>query len=806
MNAPGLAVAIRVSLLVIAATVLAACGDESSGSGGAAQVNIPNVVGDTQAAATAAVTGAGLTVGTLTQTSSATVASGSVVSETPAAGTSAASGSSVALVVSTGPPTVAAPTVVGDTQSAASTTLTGAGLTVGMVTVASSTTVASGKVISESPAAGTSVPVGSAVSLVVSSGVTFGGVVASGSAVANNPGYALDAVTGTQIPFTTDVKGNYSVDVFGYSGPFLLRVLGVSAGGTPVDLYSLAATAATAGGTTVDVTPLSDLVLGYAAGVTATNLEASCTGNLPACPALLNGILASLATANSAVVGAIPASVWSAFGITPATFNAITAQFATTHTGVDGLLDALSVVPPVTSGASYTVTLVGATPITLATVPTSGTAGTPGAAPVAGSVPTTAAVAQAANVAAVEPEIQTFFASVSALFATSQPTATQVGAFLAPGFLNEGENAATFAMNFATGNPVGFTITGGGVAPYSGAQYTGPVGTLAGPAITYDANNCVTSIWVYLSNSNNTYQLVDTIPATNAAGTCTGGTWLFAGNGRNYSSELVAAFNQVQTQLSATGATYTTGLKLATLSNQTPDNSAAAAPYTYVAVGGPGITTVGARQAGQADTGYVLLVAASVPPAPAIVNANNAIWNNTTFQPDPYYAGSSVLQSCAAILASSSRVYSSGTPCYDANLAAGSDYGIAFYDAGFNLLAIEEQRVNISPATTVVPTSYYPTITGVSPASVTSIPAGSTTTSVTVTSTAPAGSYNGTVTLDYSVTNVGNIYTNSVNVVPTTTPITTPFSVSGLSVAPTNGFAGTDDYIGGIHVSTGLQF
>jgi hypothetical protein len=788
---------IAVCLLI---SLLAACGSSSN------TVVVPNVVGDTQAAATTAITGASLTLGTVTTQSSATVATGVVISQSPNASTSGSKGGAVNLVVSSGPATVAAPAVTGDTQAAATTSLTGAGLTVGTVTMASSTTVASGKVISENPAAGTSVDVGSAVSLIVSTGVTFGGVAAAGNAIANNPGYALDAVTGTQIPFTTDANGNYSVNVFGYTGPFLLRVLGVSTGGTPVDIYSLAPAATTAGGSTVNVTPLSNVVLGYAAGVTPTNLEAACTGNLPACPALLNGILASLTTANSAVVTAIPASVWSAFGITPGTFNAITTQFATTHTGVDGLLDALSIVPPATTGASYTVSLVGATPTLLATVPTSGTAGTEGSAPVAGTAPTSAAVAQATNLAAVEPEIRNLFAAVTALFTAAQPTSAQVTALLAPGFLNDGQNAVAYSGSFASSNPVGFTITGGGVAPYSGAQYSGTVGTLAGPAITYDANNCVTSIWVYVSQSYVTQQLVDTIPTTNAAGTCTGGTWLFAGNGRTYSSEIFATFSRAQTQLSATGASYALGLKLSTQSNQTPDNSAATAPYTYVAVGGAGFTTVGAYQAAQADTGYVLLVAAPVPPAPAIVNVNNLIWNNTTFQPDPYYAGASLLQSCATILASGSGTYSSGTPCYDANLVAGSDLGIVFYDAGFNVLALEEQRVNISPATTVVPTSYYPTITGVSPTSAASIPAGSTTTSVTVTSTAPAGSYGGTVTLSYSVTNVGSIYSNSVSVTPTTTPLTTTFSVSGLSVAPTNGFAGTDDYIAGLHVMTGFQF
>jgi hypothetical protein len=694
------------------------------------------------------------------------------------------------------------PSLVGDSQSAATTAITGAGLLLGTVTTRASSTIAPGTVISELPLPNTIVLAGSKVDLVVSSGVTFGGVVASGSPVANNPGYALDAVTGTQIPFNTDANGNYTVDVFGYSGPFLIRVLGVSADGTPVNLYSLGSTTST----TVNVTPLSDLVLGYAAGVTSANLEATCIGKLPACPALLNGILASLTAANSAVVAAIPASVWSAFGITPTTFNAITTQFATTHTGVDGLLDALSIVPPATTGAGYTVSLLGATPTLLATIPTSGTAGTEGGTAVMSPAPTPTELAQATNLEAVEPEIQALFAKVTSIFASSQPTAAQVAALLAPNFLNDGASAVPFSAGFATNEPVGFIVAGGGVAPYSGAQYVGPAGTPPGPAITYDVNGCVTSIWVYTSASNTTIQLVDTIPATNAAGTCTGGTWLWAGNGRTYHSALNPSFNQVQTQLSVTGGTYTSGLSLNTLSNQTPDNPAATAPYTYVAIAGPGLTTVGAHQAGQADSDFIVLVAPPVPPAPAIVNVSNPILNTANFKIDPYYAGSAFLQSCAAILASGSSAYNSTTPCFDANLVAGSDYSIGFLDVTFNLLALEEQRVNISPAATVVPASYYPTITGISPAGVTGIAVGSTATSVTVTTTAPAGSIDGAVSLNYSITNVGTIFFNTVNATTGPTPVATVFSVSGLSLAPTNGFAGTDDFIGGIHVGTDYIF
>ena len=140
-----------------------------------ASVSVPNVVGDTQAAASAAITGVGLVVGTLTTQSSATAASGTVISENPAAGASAASGSAVNLVVSSGPAppvptTVSVPNVVGDTQAAAATAITGDRLVVGAVTTQSSAAVASGLVISQNPVANATAVSGSAVNLVVSSG------------------------------------------------------------------------------------------------------------------------------------------------------------------------------------------------------------------------------------------------------------------------------------------------------------------------------------------------------------------------------------------------------------------------------------------------------------------------------------------------------------------------------------------------------------------------------------------------------------------------------------------------------------
>ena len=167
-------------------------------------VTVPNVVNQTQAAASTAITGAGLAVGAVTQQSSATVTAGNVISQNPVAGVGVAAGSSVNLVVSTGPvPTpgpVPVPNVVSQTQTLATQTITGAGLVLGTVTQRSSTTVPAGSVISQSPAAGTSVSLGSAVALVVSTGpVAVPNVVnltqAAATTAINGAGLALGAVS-----------------------------------------------------------------------------------------------------------------------------------------------------------------------------------------------------------------------------------------------------------------------------------------------------------------------------------------------------------------------------------------------------------------------------------------------------------------------------------------------------------------------------------------------------------------------------------------------------------------------------------
>jgi len=133
-------------------------------------VSVPNLVGFSLNVAAAALSGAGLAVGNVTQQASATVPAGIVISQNPTAGASVALGSAVNLVLSSGPAPVTVPNVVGQTQTAATAVLNKSGLTVGSVTQQASTSIPAGTVISQNPVAGASVAAGSAVDLVVSSG------------------------------------------------------------------------------------------------------------------------------------------------------------------------------------------------------------------------------------------------------------------------------------------------------------------------------------------------------------------------------------------------------------------------------------------------------------------------------------------------------------------------------------------------------------------------------------------------------------------------------------------------------------
>ncbi len=139
-------------------------------SSGPVQVPVPNVVGQTQDAATNALKAAGFVV-TQLLAPSPTVAQGSVISTSPPAGTDRPKGSAVQLVVSNGKPVVAVPSLFGDTPSLAGQTLALLGLKVGNQQNEASSSVPAGEVTRTYPQAGSQVPVGSYITVFVSTGV-----------------------------------------------------------------------------------------------------------------------------------------------------------------------------------------------------------------------------------------------------------------------------------------------------------------------------------------------------------------------------------------------------------------------------------------------------------------------------------------------------------------------------------------------------------------------------------------------------------------------------------------------------------
>ncbi len=135
-------------------------------SSGKAQIPIPDVTGQSQAAATATLRGAGFSVSTSTQQSS-TVTAGNVISQSPSGGTTAAKGSAVNIVVATAPTTAKVPDVRGDTTGGATNALIAAGFQVTKKTQTTNKQNEDGIVLSQSPGPNTTQTKGTGVTIVV---------------------------------------------------------------------------------------------------------------------------------------------------------------------------------------------------------------------------------------------------------------------------------------------------------------------------------------------------------------------------------------------------------------------------------------------------------------------------------------------------------------------------------------------------------------------------------------------------------------------------------------------------------------
>jgi serine/threonine-protein kinase len=134
-------------------------------------VTVPNVVGQTTAAATQTLQSDGLTVGLPSQSeASATIAAGHVISTDPKVGTSVSKNSTVHLIVSAGPsiPTVQVPAVTNEQLSAAIQKLTGSNPPLTYKVKYAPSNQPNGWVLSQDPAAGASIKANVPITLTVS--------------------------------------------------------------------------------------------------------------------------------------------------------------------------------------------------------------------------------------------------------------------------------------------------------------------------------------------------------------------------------------------------------------------------------------------------------------------------------------------------------------------------------------------------------------------------------------------------------------------------------------------------------------
>jgi beta-lactam-binding protein with PASTA domain len=135
-------------------------------SSGPQEVSVPEVSGESQAAATATLAAAGLKV-TVVKREVSEPSAGTVISQSPSAGSSLSVGSQVTIVVAQAPKQTPVPSVVGQSEVQAVATLTAAGFTSTTVTRTVTEPSKVGIVVQQSPAAGHKLTKGGSVTIAV---------------------------------------------------------------------------------------------------------------------------------------------------------------------------------------------------------------------------------------------------------------------------------------------------------------------------------------------------------------------------------------------------------------------------------------------------------------------------------------------------------------------------------------------------------------------------------------------------------------------------------------------------------------
>ena len=518
--------------------------------------------------------------------------------------------------------------------------------------------------------------------------------------------FAIDVNGRISPAVTTSAGGGFIVDVGGMTAPYILSITG-TAGGRLVTLNSIA----TAAGQTVNITPLTDLIvstaLGRPGGSALTNL---CAPVNQVVPADCVSALASVATTPARLTSATEAVMAIIAPLNLTGINPLTGALVADGTGMDKILDQILMTPADAQGAMATITLI-ATNTSLGTVTLPPTAGA--GATTAAIEPSGPELSKATAGAAVLPEIRACLAALNALYPKTgfqAPSSQAVTPFVDSTFLlGQGEDSAAIVAALTDTSELaipGLTIEATGLSPYDMSPLSSQeIGTLTdvnststtrvadfienrrtagATAITF-VNGAPTSAWVQLriagDASVNNWKMVKT---TDTSG-CAGG-WKLAGSGHLDMHMNARIGRSIDTAGAATfSRQWAFHLDQATLTDQNTNS----ATFNKVDVRGPGLTDFGDYST-NITTGRKLQL--MMPQA-----GNTAMRFDNSDGPgtgSTFYVNAEALQSCQDLASISPRPGTLGdrTPCIDeSKVAPGKVYVWTLKAAGVPLIAFPFQ-------------------------------------------------------------------------------------------------------------------
>ncbi|MDO9166288.1 MAG: hypothetical protein Q7U13_09300 [Rhodoferax sp.] len=557
---------------------------------------------------------------------------------------------------------------------------------------------------------------------------TLSGTAAIGAPIAGSV-FAIDINGKVSPAATTSELGAFIVDVAGMTAPFILSITG-TAGGKQVTLNSIA----TAAGQTVNITPLTDLIVSTASGQPGgSSLASLCAPVATVVPAACLSALTSAATP-ATLASATQAVINMIAPLNPAGTNPLTDSFTANGTGMDAVLDQILVAPADAQGAMATITLI-ATNTSLGTVTLPGTPGQ--TATTTATAPSTTELAKATAAATVLPEIRACLASLNALYPKTgfvAPSSTQVAEFLDPSFLlGRLEDKTAFASALSgTGDMAiaGLTIEAVGLSPFDMSPLNSTEKTALSPtnsvvdivkaraatAIGFDPTTSLpTSAWVQLhvqgDSGVNNWKMVKGA----AYGGCPGG-WRLAG-----SQHIDLHMNaRIQRSLNASGvATFTRQWAFhINKSNVVDELAPSATPIDTVIVNGPGLSVYSGTPLSPVGGNQALILKLPVAPNLATVMI---VEDSTGF-----YVNAEAIQSCQD-LASTNAV--AGAPCIDeTKVAPGKLYSWRLKVGGTTgttprAFPFQISAVPLSKAFSAAnQSSLFATVTSVTPSQLSAIP------------------------------------------------------------------------------------